>query len=266
MANLYKDLCKMYMKIAARAAESDESYDEAANSAEQLAQRVKKCLKIRADPELGNSCTTEGLNIDCSRISKHNEGLAKPKGIKVKEKTTKGSSRPVGGFEKATGKRKKNMDNNVQVQPQGTSTGHLEFFTNHMAAYQLQYNNILNASILPPIGNAIPISAHTQELAGFQPNGPIGNSISMSTHTQELARFQPYGPIGNSIPMSTHTQELARFKPYGPIVGHPTNQMYTYLQPQNYALDPSLQGTIGTSTSSLKTKQNQAFFDQPKPT
>jgi zinc finger SWIM domain-containing protein 3 len=48
----------MYMKIAARAAESDESYDEAANSAEQLAQRVEKCLKIRADPELNNSSTT----------------------------------------------------------------------------------------------------------------------------------------------------------------------------------------------------------------
>ena len=64
-----------------------------------------------------------GLNIDSSRISKHNEGLVKPKGIKVKEKTTKGSRRPVGGFEKASGnKKEKNMDNTVQVQPQGTST------------------------------------------------------------------------------------------------------------------------------------------------
>jgi zinc finger SWIM domain-containing protein 3 len=58
MANRYKDLCKMYMKIAAHAAESDESYDEAASSTEQLAQRVEKCLKIRADPELNNSSTT----------------------------------------------------------------------------------------------------------------------------------------------------------------------------------------------------------------
>jgi hypothetical protein len=48
-----------------------------------------------------------GLHIDSSRISKHGEGLAKPEGIKVKEKTTKESSRPVGGFEKATEKKKK---------------------------------------------------------------------------------------------------------------------------------------------------------------
>lgn len=63
-----------------------------------------------------------GLHIDCSRISKHGEGLAKPKGIKVKEKTTKGASRPIGGFEKATGKKKKNMDNTIHVQPEGVAT------------------------------------------------------------------------------------------------------------------------------------------------
>jgi hypothetical protein len=48
-----------------------------------------------------------GVHIDCSRISKHGEGLAKPKGIKVKEKTTKGASRPIGGFEKQPERRKK---------------------------------------------------------------------------------------------------------------------------------------------------------------
>uniref|UniRef100_A0ACD5ZZX8 Uncharacterized protein n=1 Tax=Avena sativa TaxID=4498 RepID=A0ACD5ZZX8_AVESA len=62
MSNRYRDLCKMFMKIAARAAESDESYDMAANCAEKLAQEVEKCLKIRADPELGNSCSTEGTS------------------------------------------------------------------------------------------------------------------------------------------------------------------------------------------------------------
>jgi hypothetical protein len=41
----------------------------------------------------------------------------------VKEKTTKGSSRPIGGFEKATGKKKKkNMDNTIEVQPNGIAT------------------------------------------------------------------------------------------------------------------------------------------------
>jgi hypothetical protein len=63
-----------------------------------------------------------GLNIDSSRISKHNQGIANPKGIKVKEKTTKGPRRPVGGFEKATSKKKKNTDNTAEAQPEGTST------------------------------------------------------------------------------------------------------------------------------------------------
>jgi zinc finger SWIM domain-containing protein 3 len=62
MSNRYRDLCKMFMKIAARAAESDESYDTAANCAEQLAQDVEKCLKIRVDPELNNSSTTNGTS------------------------------------------------------------------------------------------------------------------------------------------------------------------------------------------------------------
>jgi hypothetical protein len=48
--------------------------------------------------------------------------VAKPKGIKIKEKTTIGSKRPVGGFEKSTSKKKKNTDDTAKVQPQGTST------------------------------------------------------------------------------------------------------------------------------------------------
>jgi hypothetical protein len=63
-----------------------------------------------------------GLEIDASRISKHNEGLAKPKGIKVKEKSVRGSRRPISGFEKATSKRKKNTNATVQLPPQSTST------------------------------------------------------------------------------------------------------------------------------------------------
>lgn len=60
MSNRYKELCRMFLKIAARAAESEDSYNKAAKFAEQLAQGVKKCLKIRADPDLGDSCTKEG--------------------------------------------------------------------------------------------------------------------------------------------------------------------------------------------------------------
>jgi hypothetical protein len=38
------------------------------------------------------------------------------------EETTKGSRRPVGGFEKATSKKKRNTNDTAQVQPQDTST------------------------------------------------------------------------------------------------------------------------------------------------
>ena len=60
MANRYQELCKIFTKIAARAAESDESYDKAVNCAEQLAKDVEETLKIRTDPDLGNSSTSEG--------------------------------------------------------------------------------------------------------------------------------------------------------------------------------------------------------------
>jgi hypothetical protein len=39
MSNHYTDLCKMFMKIAARVAEFDESYDMAANCAERNSTR-----------------------------------------------------------------------------------------------------------------------------------------------------------------------------------------------------------------------------------
>jgi zinc finger SWIM domain-containing protein 3 len=61
MSNRYKELCKIFTRIAARAAESDESYDQAANCAEQLALDVEKSLKIRTDPDLGKSSTSEGM-------------------------------------------------------------------------------------------------------------------------------------------------------------------------------------------------------------
>jgi zinc finger SWIM domain-containing protein 3 len=55
MSNRYTELCKLFTKIAARAAESDESYDKAVNCAEKLALDVEESLKIRTGPDLGNS-------------------------------------------------------------------------------------------------------------------------------------------------------------------------------------------------------------------
>ena len=62
MSSRYRDLCKMFVKIAARAAESEESYSEAANGAEQLAQNVEKCLKIIVDPDLEPSSGSKGVH------------------------------------------------------------------------------------------------------------------------------------------------------------------------------------------------------------
>jgi zinc finger SWIM domain-containing protein 3 len=62
------------------------------------------------------------LKIDSSRVSKHNEGLVEPKGIKVKEKDVQGSRRPIGGLEKAKSKKKKkNNTENAQPLPHGAS-------------------------------------------------------------------------------------------------------------------------------------------------
>lgn len=158
MANRYRDLCRMFIKIAARAAESDESYNKVANSAEQLAQDVEKCLKIRTYPDLGNSSTSEGTNISSNRILKHNEGLPKPRGIKVKEKTVRGSRRPISGFEEAMPKKKKSTQDSVQLQPQGTTTRLLEVLTNQMPAYQSHHNPILNAPMQPSVDTTMPVS------------------------------------------------------------------------------------------------------------
>ncbi|KAF6985612.1 hypothetical protein CFC21_003452 [Triticum aestivum] len=88
---------------------------------------------IFADPNINSSTSSEqneGFanptepNINSSTSSKQNKGLTKPKGIKLKEKTIQGASRPTGGLEKAKSKRKRKLrkvDNPVALQPDGTS-------------------------------------------------------------------------------------------------------------------------------------------------
>ena len=65
MSNYYKELCRMFVKIAARASESDETYDMVAKCAEQLAEAVEKHLKNRTDPDpdpdMGNSSVSQGI-------------------------------------------------------------------------------------------------------------------------------------------------------------------------------------------------------------
>ncbi|KAF2939552.1 hypothetical protein DAI22_03g203866 [Oryza sativa Japonica Group] len=61
LSNRYKELCRMFVQIAARAANSKESYFMAANCAEKLAQDVEKCLQIRSDPDMDDLPTSQGV-------------------------------------------------------------------------------------------------------------------------------------------------------------------------------------------------------------
>ena len=53
-----KELSRMFLKLAARAAESDETYLMAVSNAERLAEDVEKSLGKRFDPDLDNSTHT----------------------------------------------------------------------------------------------------------------------------------------------------------------------------------------------------------------
>ena len=57
-----KELCRMFLQLATRAAESDETYFMAVNNVEKLAEEVKKSLKIRVDPDTDSSSHPQGLH------------------------------------------------------------------------------------------------------------------------------------------------------------------------------------------------------------
>ena len=57
-----KELCRMFLQQATRAAESDETYIMAVNNAEKLAEEVEKSLKIRVDPDTDSSSHPQGLH------------------------------------------------------------------------------------------------------------------------------------------------------------------------------------------------------------
>jgi hypothetical protein len=80
-----------------------------------------------------------GLDINATRISKRNKGLAKPIGIKVKEKTVQGSRRPVSCFEKETKRKKKSTYeyNNSLKAPQQYKTVSLVSHRKLSAAFVL---------------------------------------------------------------------------------------------------------------------------------
>ncbi|XP_062224865.1 uncharacterized protein LOC133923600 [Phragmites australis] len=156
----------MFVRLAARAAESEETYFMAVNNAEKLAKDVEKSLKIRADPDLDNS--------SCPQATQQNDKPGKPRGIKVKQKTVRGSARPIGGFEKATRESKKTKKDPKEPgsaieaeiithsQPQYTILGHLGTPTvqNHM--HTPGYYPVGNAS-LPSFGSWLGVPQHGQD-------------------------------------------------------------------------------------------------------
>ncbi|CAN6227748.1 unnamed protein product [Urochloa humidicola] len=99
----------MFLKLAARAAQSDETYFMAVSNAEKLAEDVEKSLGKKTEPAIGSSSHPQG--------TQQQDQSTKPKGIKVKEKEIRGSERPIGGFEKATRKRK-----NTKIDPKANGS------------------------------------------------------------------------------------------------------------------------------------------------
>ena len=59
----------MYIHLANRAAESDETYLMAVNNAQKLAEDVEKSLKIRPDSDVGTSSHPEGSHPEGSHSS-----------------------------------------------------------------------------------------------------------------------------------------------------------------------------------------------------
>ncbi|XP_073354325.1 protein FAR1-RELATED SEQUENCE 9-like isoform X1 [Aegilops tauschii subsp. strangulata] len=241
MSNFYKDLCRMFIHIAASAAESDETYDMAAKCAEQLARDVEQSLKIRVDPDpnpdLGDSSVSQGPNIDSTRVSKHNEGLHMPRGIKVKEKTVRGSVRPVGGLEKAKTTKKKKIDDSLRLQPEMP-------FTNQMPTYNPILMGQFRENIVP--GSARPIGG--LEKAKTKKKKKTVNSL------QE----RPEMPLTNQMPGYLPQYNPTQMVQLGALPSH----AYPYLAHYN----SSLQQSIGLSTPTMMPGQNILFFQQQTPT
>uniref|UniRef100_A0A8R7TGP5 Protein FAR1-RELATED SEQUENCE n=1 Tax=Triticum urartu TaxID=4572 RepID=A0A8R7TGP5_TRIUA len=253
MSNFYKDLCRMFIHIAARAAESDETYDMAAKCAEQLARDVEKCLKNRTDPDpnpdVGNSSVSEGPNIDSSRVSKHNEGLCRPRGMKVKEKTVRGSARPVGALEKAKTNKKKKTDDSLQLQPEMP-------FTIQMP--MVIWEKILDQDQQDPLVSwrkqKKKKKKKTADSLQLQPGMPLTNQMPGYLPQYNPAQMGHLGALPNHL-----YPYLAQ---YGPTSGTSTPTMLPGQNPFFQLQNP----TSGTFNPTMMPAQNLSLFQQQTPT
>ncbi|KAM3315481.1 hypothetical protein ACQJBY_033927 [Aegilops geniculata] len=160
-----------------------------------------------------------------------------PRGMKVKEKTVRGSARPVGGLEKAKTTKKKKTDDSLQLQPKMP-------FANEMPTN--------NPILMCQFGeNIVPGSGR-----------PVGGSEKAKTKKKKKAvhslQQRPEMPLTNQMP-----GYLPQYKPTQMVhLGAPPNHVYPYVAHYN----PSLQQSIGLSTPTMMPGQNLLLFQQQTPT
>lgn len=135
-----KGLSRMYLQLAARAAESDETYLMAVNNVQKLAEDVEFSLKIRSDPDMKSSSHP---------ATQDQDQVIKPKGVKVKEKAIRGSERPISGFEKATQqkKRAKNDPKASSSAMEADTATQMSFENIHMPGYYPVGNGFMPQSL-----------------------------------------------------------------------------------------------------------------------
>ncbi|XP_044338140.1 uncharacterized protein [Triticum aestivum] len=248
----YKELCRMFIQIAARAAESEESYLMAANYAEKLAEEVEKCLKHRSDPD-----TVGDSNNITTTSSKQNERPTKPKGMKVKEKTARGSNRHPDIF----------ADPNINPS---TSSEQNEGFANPTEPnINSCTSSKQNKGLAKPKGIKLKektIQGASRPIGGLEKakskrKRKVDNPVALQPHgtsmghskvfTNQMPAYLPqYNPILNPMAMYGQDQRLpAELQHYNSLMDHlgvPTNHVYTYSEQCNSALDASLLPSLGT--------------------
>ncbi|KAE8801114.1 Transposon protein [Hordeum vulgare] len=244
----------MFIQIAARAAESDESYLMAANCAEKLAQDVETCLKHRSDPDT----VADPKNITTTS-SERNERPTKPKGMKVKEKTARGSNR----FPDIVA----DPNNNSS-----TSSGQHEGFANPKEKnINSSTNSEQNKGLAKPKGMKFKektIEGASRPIGGLEKakskrKRKVDNPVAVQPHgtlmghsevfTNQMPAYLPqYNTILNPMAMHGQDQRLStELQHYNSLMGHfgvPTNNVYTYSDQCNSAPDASLLQSLGMMT------------------
>ncbi|KAM1292043.1 hypothetical protein ACFX13_019393 [Malus domestica] len=97
----YKELCRLHIQLATRAAESPEAYEIAISRLNKTLGEVDACLKEKA--------TQQPTQVSASKLSETiciDDNVIQVRGIKTKEKVAGNSKRPRNALEKATKKKK----------------------------------------------------------------------------------------------------------------------------------------------------------------